>query len=166
MSTAITELYTPVRAFLGDFNSTVRKYQDTAIADVVRAIVRCGRVPGIMVSQDNLNLEPGLSTPALYAQTVYHACLAFVGPNAGAYSYRTRAMSESFGEQKDFIHELKMALYDVENGGASAFSGWVDFHSWAMSITGVNLWDVMSELKTNAPVATVTVGRDGITVEE
>ncbi len=166
MSTTISDLYEPVRAFLGDFNSTVRKYQDASIADVIRSVVRCGRVPGITVGSGNLTLEPGLSTPLLFAQTVYHACLAFIGPNAASYSYRTRAIGESFGEQKDFIHELKTALYEIENGGASSFTGWVDFHSWAMSLTGVDLWAVMSEVKTNAPVATITVGRDGITVDE
>jgi hypothetical protein len=162
MSTAISELYNPVRAFLGDFSTTVRKYSDTAIADVVRALVRCGEVPGITVSADSASLEPGLSTPLLYAQVVYRACLKFVAPNVGAYSYRTRAMSESFGHSAGFVLQLESALYDMENG--AGFAAFVDFQTWAMSVTGVCIWSAMSEVKINAPVATVSVGRDGITV--
>jgi hypothetical protein len=166
MSTAINTLYDPIRAFLGDFNTTVRKYSDAALGDVVRAVVRCGQVPGVVVAPDNLSLTPDLSTPKLYAQTVYQACLALLGPSIDSYSYRTRAMAESFGGSREAVFELKAKLYEMENGGADGFTGWTDFHSWAMSITGVNLWEILSELKTNAPVATVTVGRDGITVSE
>lgn len=164
MSTAISELYTPVRAFLGDFNTTVRKYSDSAIADVIRAVVRCGHIPGITVSQSNDALEPGLSTTDLYARVIYHTCLKFVGPNIAAYSYRTRAMGESFGNQTHFVLELQSALYAIENG--EGIGGWNDFYTWALSVTGVPIYEAMSDLKVNAPMATVTVGRDGLTVNE
>jgi len=164
MSTLIADLYTPIRAFLGDFNTTVRKYSDTAIADVVRTVVRCGHVPGITVDGAGTGLDPGLTTTLLYAQVVYQSCLKFVGPNIGSYSYRTRALGESFGNQSHFVLELQSALSAIENG--AGFGAFIDFHTWAMSITGVPLWNMLTELRTNAPIATVTVGRDGITVSD
>lgn len=161
MSTPIASFREPVRAFLGDFNATVRKYQDSAIDSVVKTLVLCGHVPGFSI--DGANIVPAVVAPRDYAAVVYKTCLRFVAPTAAAYSYATRAIRESFGNQRDFLMELHLALHEAE-GGSAMFSSYQSLAGWMNAITGADLWAHLSAMQTNAPVATVTVGRDGVQV--
>jgi hypothetical protein len=162
MSTAISSFRDPIRAFLGDFNADVRRYADGAIDAVVKTLIKCGTVQGYAVTQDNLEITPSVTDPADYARIVYHSCLRFVAPNAASYRYDTRALKESFGDQKVFIFELHDWLDEIERVGASR--SWIDFGSWAKSVTGVPLWSNLTDMEINAPVGTVSVGVDGIRV--
>lgn len=165
MSTSISEFRDPVRAVLGDFNTTVRRYQDSAIDAVVKTLVRCGKFTGLAIDATGLAITPNVQDGAQYGRIVYEAALAFVAPNAGAYSYRTRALAETFGEQKLFLQQLQNALYDLETGGGAAMFGTVQtFRGWVLSLTGLNAWEEMSEVKLQTPVSTITVGADGVQV--
>ena len=66
------------------------------------------------------------------------------------------------GRQDHFFFELMNAIYDLENG--AMFSSFQSFYAWVNSLTGIDIWSVLSDMKTNAPVATVNIGRAGITV--
>lgn len=162
MSTPVSNFYEPVRAFLDDFNTTVQKYSDTTIASVVRAIVNCGEMPGYTM-QDHANIAPGVNDMRVFGQIVYRTCIRLVAPRTSAYSYRTRAISESFGSSREFLMSLESALLDSENAGVS-FNSSLDFASWAKSVTGVDIWAGLTDMNVNAPVATVSIGAGGIQV--
>lgn len=164
MSTTISDFRIPVRAVLGDFDATIRKYQDSAIDAVIAMIVNSGQLPGYTTGAANTVINPDV-TGIAYGRLIYKAATAFVAPNAGAYSYRTRALAESFGEQRIFIQHLADALHDIENGGAVMLSCQLDFQSWFLSISGgFNPWAAMADMEVNAPVATVSIGESGVSV--
>lgn len=166
MSTPISEFYEPVRAFLGDFNTTVRRYQDTSILAVVKALVRGGRLnanaDGITytLTVDNLSITPLLDNPNTWMLMVYKACAVFAYAGGDAYSYKTRAISESFGESRQLIHSLESGLHELENG--TMFASWQSLSGWAAGLTGLDFWSHMSQLTFTAPVQTLSVSQSGI----
>lgn len=164
MSTTIADLRVPVRAVLNDFDTVVRKYQDAAIDAVVAMIVNTGQLPGFATASGNTLITPDV-TGRNYGLLIYKAARAFVAPAPDGYSYRTRALSESFGGQKNFLHHLEQALHDIDQAGGGMFGTQLDFQSWFLSISGgFNPWAAMTDMNVNAPVATVTVGSAGLQV--
>jgi len=160
MGPEVSATYDLVRAVLGDFNASFRKYQDTAIASVVKTVVRLGRIPGHALTSDLLNFTPAITSPKTLGLVVYHAAKMMLLPNAASYRYRLRAISEQFGEQKIFLMDLETALFELENG--EMFYTFQSFYGWIQGITGVDLWAALTEVKVNAPVALVTVGPGGL----
>ncbi len=156
----VTQTYDPVRAILGDFSTVSRRYEDSAIASVVRTVLRLGKVPGYTLTADQLGITPAITTPKPLALLIYNAAKTLLLPNVAEYSYRTRAISERFGSQKNFLFDLENALYDEEHG--EMFYTWQMFYGWVHSVTGINLWELLTEVKFNTPVATVTIGPGGI----
>ena len=148
MSTPVLDFREPVRAFLGDFAATV--YESTAIDAVVRTVIKSGEMPGYAIATGELNITPTIATPLDYGRLTYKACLRFVAPQSRSSSWRTRAASQSFGDQRTFIFELHSALADIEN--TAAFSSYLDFYSWAQSVTGAPLWAQLTEMTVRAPV--------------
>ncbi len=164
-STPLRAFYEPVRAFLGDFDDTLRRYDDRAIDAVVRSLVQCGQFSGYTVTADFQKVAPAVSDPRLFGLLVYKACETFAAPESQSYSYRTRALSESFGDNKMLIWRLEQLRSELENGENGMCSSWQSFLPWAKSITGINLWAQLSEVNVRAPVATITIGRDGVQVQ-
>lgn len=160
----VADCYEPIRALLGDFHATVRKYQDSAIASVVRTQLLFGQVPGHTLAADRSTITPSITAPRLFALLCYQSVKTFVLPNAAPYGYATRAIRESFGEQRHFLFELENALYDLTN--PVAFASWTSFSSWVLSITGVRLWASLSDVTVDAPVRSVSVGAAGITLSQ
>lgn len=158
----LRQMFEPVRATLGDFNSQFRKYQDDAIASVLRACLMVGKVPGQTVTPDRQGITPGIVLPSDMALLMYHSAKMFLVPNLADYRYETRALSERFGRQDTFYFELTNAIYYLENG--DMFSSFQSFYAWVNSLTGIDIWSVLSDMKTSAPVATVNIGRAGVTV--
>lgn len=159
----ISETYEGIRAILGDHNPQFRKYEDKSIAAVVRTCLRCGRVPRYTVTPNGMGISPAITVPWDFGILIHHAAKMFVLPDAADYSYKTRALSERFGEQKVFIQELTNAIYDIENG-PGVFHTFQSFYGWVNALTGINIWSVMTDMATRAPVATVVIGRAGINV--
>jgi hypothetical protein len=159
-ATPVWELRETVRAFLGDFDAAIRRYQDSAIDSVVRGLVRAGALTGYALTNDRLGIAPAIIDPKAFGLLTYKAVKAISLPNVGSYSYRTRALSETFGRQTEFLFALETAIYENEN--ADMFSSMFTFYTWVNSITGVNLWALLSDMKVSAPVMTVSVGRGGI----
>lgn len=164
MSTLISDFRTPIRAVMGDFNSVIRKYQDTAIDDVVKLVVRSGRLPGFALNVAGDGITPDVNTGRNYGLLVYRAALAFVAPASGSYSYRTRALAESFGDQRNFLNELHDALQEIDGEGGAMFASDLGFRSWFLGVARVDPWASLVDMTVSAPVATVNIGQSGLTV--
>jgi hypothetical protein len=161
-TTLIREFYEPVRAALGDMNSQFQQYEDSAIASVVRTVIRAGKVEGYQLAADRQGIIPLIGNAADFARVMYHSAKMFLAPNSMEYGYRTRALQERFGRPDLFYRELETALYRLENG--DMFSSFQSFYAWANSLTGINVWALMTDMKVNAPVCTVAIGRAGLVV--
>ncbi len=155
---AIPQMYELVRSVLG---SGIKR-SDEAIASVCRTCLRLGKVPGQALQVDYMGITPGLTTPKDIGLLTYHAAKMFVMPEAADYRYETRAMSERFGRQDHFVRDLENAIYELEDG--AMFYSMQNFYGWVNSLTGVDVWSIMSDMTVTAPVATVNIGRAGVTV--
>lgn len=169
--TLVSDTYDCVRAILGDHDDQFRKYEDQSIARVVRAILLCGQLPihGSTVgyyglTPNRLGITPAVTIPVDFGSLIYQAAKRLFMPDSAEYSYRTRAMSEKFGEQKSFIQDLENAIYDLRNGSAGVFLTFQSFYGWVNALSGVNVWSAMTDMTTRAPVANVIIGRGGIQV--
>jgi hypothetical protein len=158
----VRQMFEPVRCILGDFNAQFRKYQDDSIAAVVRTCLMKGVLPQQWVTPDGTGISPGITLPSDMALLMYHSAKMFVMPNVAGYSYGTRAIKERFERQDHFIFDLENAIHDLENGGM--FSAFQSFYAWVNALTGIDIWSLMSDMETDAPVATVMIGRAGVTV--
>lgn len=160
----LSDFYEPVRAMLGDFKRV--RYTDGAIASTLRTMLRMGKVPGYTLTADTRGVMPAIGNNDVraFALLVYHAVKAILLPNVAGYAYRTRAMSERFDEQKHFLFELQTALYELEFG--EMFASYQSFYSWVNGVAGVDVWAMLTEMKVNAPVATVTLNSSGLHVNE
>ena len=119
MATAISDFRTPLRAILGDTHPTIKQYAVDQLDAAVELVVNLGKAPGIAVDGTGLTptVTPTNAAAGNWARIVLHAARRFVLPNAAASSYRTRALSESFGEQKEMVFELLSEIYAIEFGG-------------------------------------------------
>lgn len=160
VGTPLSELLMPVRAIVGDFDPNFRQFSDDAIKAVIRLQVMIGQLSGYSLSADQNNILPALAAPRDWGSILYRTGFTLVAPNTAGYSFRTRALSEKFGDRRVFLQELRQALYEMENPGMlSSFS---DFSTWLTGITGLPLFQSMTEMKTMAPVATATISAAGI----
>lgn len=158
----VLEFCDPVRAMLGDFKKV--RYEDSAIAGTVRTVIRLGKVPGYRLTADRRGIQPAIGDADVkqFALLVYHVVKMILLPTVAGYAYRTRALSERFEEQKIFFFHLQEAIYEMEFG--EMFVSYQSFYAWVNSIAGINVWELMTEMKVTAPVATVNLGVGGVTV--
>jgi len=151
----LSDLFDDIRAVTGDFKKRI--YSDQAIAQVMRVQLRLGRVrqrdagpnccgteARYTVGPDNVTINPPIATTDImaYSLLVYNSAKALVLPDSAAYSYRTRAMSERFGERKDFLFDLETTVYELENGRGI----WMDttgLRSWLFTINGIWIWSYL-----------------------
>ena len=112
----LSEFYGDVRALTGDHKA--RRYEDSALEKLLQVTLRGGRVPGYALGTDRRSITPAIpdSDPTAYLLLVYHVAKLLLMPNVKASGYRTRAVSERFGDQKDFLVELENVLFELENG--------------------------------------------------
>jgi hypothetical protein len=114
------------------------------------------------LTADNLSITPGLDNPNTWMLMVYKAASVFAYAGGDAYSYRTRAMSESFGASNHLLMSLETALHELQNG--TMFSSWQSLSGWAAGLTGLEFWSHMTQLTFTAPIQTVTVSASGMSV--
>jgi hypothetical protein len=107
-------------------------------------------------------VTPAITVPRVWARWVFNAAKRLLGPNVASFSFRTRPLSQAMGNQREFFRDIENTLYDLENDGV--FVTWTSYYSWVNSITGMNVWQNLSQMHVVAPVAEVTVGRDGVKV--
>lgn len=160
--TLVRDCYEPIRAILGDFNTTFRRYDDSAVASVVRTVLRTGKLEGFTLTANLQGITPAIIAPRVFGTLVYHAAKMLLVPNVAEYQYRTRALGEKFGNQREFLRDLENSLFELEND--TVFRTWNSFYSWLNSTTGINIWQNLAAMHVVAPVAEVTIGRNGITV--
>jgi hypothetical protein len=159
---AITQMRDPVRCCLGDNSDRFRKYSDEAIDRTVRTCLMVGKVPCQKLGADRISITPGIMSPHDCALLMYHASKMFLMPESGDYMYRLRGVQERFGRQDLFVRELENQLYYLENG--EMFKSFQSFYAWVNALTGIDIWSLMSDMKTDAPVASVEIGRAGVVV--
>ncbi len=119
-------------------------------------------MPGYAVDTDQSQLTPEVTDPNKWALVCYHTVKGFVDNNPDRYSYKTRAVGESFGSWRNFLDELKINIYKLENG--CMFSTWQTYYTWLAGMSGLPLGLVMARLNVRAPFYTVGLSTDGITV--
>lgn len=151
----------PVRALLGDFpRHGIYRYEDSAVAKIVRALVQMGELDGYGLTPDLSGITPVILNPKIFGVLIYKAAKRLLLPHAAAYGYRMRAMSESFGEQKGFVADLENALYDLQN--PTMFGSYQSFYSWLGGVTGLDVWTMMTQMKVDAPIATAELNISGL----
>lgn len=164
MATLISDFYEPIRFILGDRDSTVRLYDDSAISAGVRSSIKMNYLPGFTLTGDLLSVTPDVSDPNDYALLVLKIARSFVAPNPSRYSYKTRAISESFGDYKQFIAMLDESLHELENG--VMFAGWQMFKGWWEGMFGVSLVSVLTQVNVKAPWRTLTIAQGSAEVDD
>lgn len=157
----VSEMYEPIWAVLGDVRRP-HYYEEDAVASVVRSVIRMGQLPGYQLTASRQGITPAIVNSRDFALLSYKAAKMLFMPDSAAYSYRTRAISEKFGEQRMMFFDLEEAIRDLEDG--EMFRSFQSYYSWINSIAGMDVWSLMTKMNVNAPVATVTLGRAGIQV--
>lgn len=161
VTTAISDYLETLRVLLGDHDATVRQYPDEVLAAAVRTCIRLNRLPGYTLASD-LEITPALTDPNDWALVAYHTVKLFVANNPDRYSYKTRAMSETFGSWRVFLDELDRNIYKLKNG--KMFSSWQTYYTWLNGAVGLPLDYVLTNLTVRAPYLRVGLAADGLNV--
>lgn len=97
MGTLVTDFRPYLRHALGDQagagSDHVPRYEDVALDQGIRYVVRLGQVDGYALGQDGVSVEPTVVDPNHYALIVLRAALSFVTPLPDREGVRTRAIS-------------------------------------------------------------------------
>lgn len=151
----------PVRAVLGDFPKLGKyRYEDNTVTRMVRALVQMGELNGYCLTPDMSAIAPVITNPKAFGTLIYKTAKRLLLPNAAPYSYRTRAMSESFGAQTAFLADLENALYDLQN--PTMFSSYQTFYAWLGGVVGLDVWTMMTKMKVDAPIAEAQINISGL----
>lgn len=135
MATLISELREPLRALLGD-HWFPYMFEETALDAGVRAAISVGKAPGyIFGDEGRTTIEPELA-PLDLARLLYQTALLFVAGERRR-SYRTRELSESFGDRQHYVEHLRQELHLLESGGGvGVFATRDTFLVWLKQTTG------------------------------
>ena len=159
MSTAISDLYNALRHLLGDRDSTVQLYQDSSLLIAVQTMVQMGKVSAFELSTDHLSITPAITTPNDLALLLYHTVLSFVASEPDSQSYRTRAVSETTGANREFIWQLTSSIHELQSG--TMFDSWQSFGAWIQGVAGVDLVTFLSPLSSISGFAGVSLDMAG-----
>lgn len=152
--TKLSDFVDDIRAVVGDFKKQV--YEDSAIISVMRTQLRLGKIreyphghseghPTVWgLNADGMTLNPAITNTDIvaYGLLVYRTAHTLILPNQQAYAYRTRAMSEKFGEARDFLFELQDVLYGLENG-SGVYANISGLRNWLFAINGIWVWSYL-----------------------
>lgn len=153
---------------LEDRDPTIQLYSDDVLSDGVKTVVQLGMLNNAVISPaggfalavGETAIEPGLTTPDLFALCAFHTVLMFISPERSAYSYRTRPFAESFGNRNQYIAKLEGRIHSLENG--ELFGGWQSMFSWLSGVQGLPLDQVLTEFNVSAPFWRASFGVDGV----
>lgn len=124
MSTSFSTFREPVRVLIGDNDPDIKFREDAQLDAAMRAVVNLGKVIGeqedpYAVIEAGTGLTPDL-TPAsdalAWAQLVWNTAKLFA-VDVTPMHWRTRAFSETIGENKERVWNIFLELYNLENGG-------------------------------------------------
>jgi hypothetical protein len=149
----LAEFRKPIRVILGDRDPSVYLYSDTALDDAAEVAIRMGKLEGF--TTDGTNISPAITNANHYALLTYEVVKMFVDANPDRYSFKTRAVSESFGSWRDFLFAIEENLHALRNG--TMFSGWSDLHSWLTGVARLPWPLSVTEVEQSAPLTTVRI---------
>ena len=164
--TALTFFIPTLRVLLQDFDPSVQQYADTSLINGLKTALLMNRLPGFGVSLDGTSVTPDIVGPGAdpnnFALLVYHTVRYFVLGNPERYSYKTRAVSESFGHTRQFLNSVELDIWQLENG--SLITSWQSYHSWVAGCAGLPLGLVLTNVNVAAPFFTANVSTAGVTI--
>ncbi len=141
--TAISDLYSMLRHLLGDQDPCVQQYTDATLMAAVQTMVRMGKANTATqvytLTADRLFISPMLADANALALLIYETVLSFVAGRARGYSYRTRALSESFGDWRTYTRELHDNIYGLRNG--DMFASMSNYQNWLTVVLGQNVFE-------------------------
>ncbi len=126
MSTPISNFRWAVRVLIGDDDPDINLIEDAQIDRAMRLQLDVGRVVGDQVTVsaytfDDPNITPDLTAaadPKAFAQLIYYAAKLFVA-DVQSQAWRTRAFSETRGDNIQKVFHIVEELYGIENGQMS-----------------------------------------------
>jgi hypothetical protein len=134
MSILISTFREPVRVLIGDNDPDIQFRDDAQLDAAARAVVNLGKVtgdPALLNGAISYTLDSAttgiiptftpVSDPKAWAQVVYHTARLFAVDVTPSH-WRTRAFSETIGENKERVFNLLMEIYGLENGTACGAS--------------------------------------------
>jgi hypothetical protein len=143
--TTLDQFYPALRLLLQD-TGDVKAYPDDILADGLRTMIRMNKVPAYALTGDQNAITPDAlgdgSDPNVYALMIYHTVKLFIGGTPDRYSFRTRALSESFGSATHFLTQVELEIHALESG--ECIQGWQTFHDWLAGVSGLPLGLVLT----------------------
>jgi hypothetical protein len=159
---ALSDMCEPVRAIMGDFR-TPYKFEDAAIAGVVRTVIRCGHLGSLYgISADAMNITPPLTRASDFALAVYWSARTLLRPQMRGEMWASRGLKVRRENQRDFLMELEHLIYYGEN--PAQLASFQSYYSWVNSLAGINVWGLMTQMKVQGPVAEAIIGTGGIQI--
>ena len=148
-----TEFLPGMRIFLGDLDPDIRQFDDAHLTTSLGLASKQATGMGFnyAITPDRLGLTPDVTDPNDWMLLLYYGCYPFAVNMGEASSYRTRSLSESVEGKKCLVWRLETEIYRLET--RSRFTGWQDMASWAASLSGVDAWLRLAELKVQNPPA-------------
>ena len=142
---AVSNFVTPVRVILGDREEPYM-FDASAIADAVRLVVRCGEVPGYaMATGDENSITPDVAEGSDYGLLVYSTAVIFPRSNPSLYSWKSRAITERWGNWDRFIADLEERIHSLRNG--VPLQGWQTAYGFIPALEGVSLSRLLTEVE-------------------
>jgi len=176
MSFEIAKFRRPLRILLDDWDSSVpQRYPNQVLDDAVRSMVTLGKLnnsvysaaAGYSLTPDESGINPDWSDNSqgfnLFALGTYQTALLFLRPQRSRYSYKTRPISESFGDLYRHIETMEADIHRLENG-EGLFSGYQSYYSWIGGIAGLPIGEVLAQFDVQSPLWKATFTRDGMRV--
>ena len=105
-------------------------------------------------------MEPGKKYPVFLGMTTY---ALFLRPQRSRYGYRTRAISETFGDIHRYVEALEAEVHRLNNGEA-LFQGYQSYFSWLSGISGLPVGEILAQFDVESPLWKATFTRDGMRV--
>lgn len=163
----ISLFYPALRILLADFDSVVQQYPDAILKQGVQTAMMLGKAPTpYALTPDTNGITPDIGSDPVsvnaFSLISYHTARLFVMPRPDRYSFKTRAMSESFGGWSKMLQTLEMEIHNLENG--TMFSGWQSYFAWLHGVAGLPLGEILAGFELQAPLWTATFTRDGMKV--
>lgn len=114
---------------IGDNDPDIQFRENSQIDAAIKLVLNLGKVVGDQTTVDNYTYSGGNTSPDLtstedpkaFAQLVYYAARQFI-VDISPTSWRTRAFSESIGENREKIWALLEDIWNLENGDGCASS--------------------------------------------
>lgn len=159
MSTPLTDFYQTLRV-LTDDEGALQRRSDALLQNGLRATLRLNRVPDYALTEDGLGVTPVVTDPNVFALICLHTARQWLlastgGDGVRAYSYRRRAVGESWGSGKALLDRLEGDIYDREN--ATGFRSWQTFLDYFEGRVGLPESLRMLHVEVTAPWQTIRV---------